>query len=101
MVMPSVAWAVSMSGVSALTVTPSATPPTVSFKSTRVVSPTDTIAFSCATGLNPASDARTEYSPGCSKGKEKYPSAPLTVCRTRVVAALTASIAAPGSTPPD
>ena len=64
MVIPRVAWAVSISGVSARTVTPSETPPTVSFRSTRVVSPTDTSAFSSTTGLNPASVAFTEYSPG-------------------------------------
>ncbi len=70
-VMPSVACAVSMSGGSPETVTLSVTPPTDSFMSTRVVSPTDTVAPSVTVGLKPAIVALTSYRPGCSSGMLK------------------------------
>ena len=59
MVMPSVACAVSTSGVCPDTVTLSWSPPTDIFTSTRDVSPTDTGMFGRTTGLNPPSVAFT------------------------------------------
>ena len=59
MVMPSVACDVSTSAVSPVTVTLCSTPPTVSFTSTRLVSPTETSIPFCTTGLKPASVALT------------------------------------------
>ena len=66
MVIPRLAREVSTSDCSAVTVTASSMPPTVSLRSTRPVSPTETFAPVCTTVLKPESVAFTSYRPGCS-----------------------------------
>ncbi len=89
----------SMTGVSATTVTASATVPTPSWKSTETVRATAS-STSFAWGLKPLSLASTWYKPGASDARRYWPAASETAVRSTPVAFDRATIETPGTMAP-